>query len=95
MGRGPTCCSPTRIDPGAGPQPPQAPGRDPGRGAAAAITGLERLALDLDEDPRLLQADRFEPKLHNMYEDAVLLDSGSHIRLVDGDDDDEPIVLGG
>ena len=60
----------------------------------ASITGLERVALVLAEDPRLLQADRFEPKLHNMYEDAVLLDSGSHIVIVEGDDDD-PIVLGG
>ena len=58
----------------------------------AAIVPLERLQLHLAEDPRLEQADRFEPKLHNMFEDAVLLDSGSHIRIFD-DDDDAPIVL--
>ena len=59
-----------------------------------AVAALERLRLDLAEDPRLLQADRYEPKLHNMFEDAVLLDSGPHIKVFDGDDDD-PIVLGG
>lgn len=59
----------------------------------AAVTALERTALELAEDPRLLQADRFEPKLHNMFEDAVLLDSGSHITLVE--DDDDSIILGG
>ena len=60
----------------------------------AEITGLERLGLELAEDPRLLQADRYQPKLHNMYEDAVLLEAGSHIRIVEGDDD-EPLLLGG
>ena len=60
----------------------------------AAITGLERLGLELAEDPRLAQADRFEPKLHNMFEDAVLLEAGSHIRIIEGDDED-PIILGG
>jgi hypothetical protein len=60
----------------------------------ASIVTLERLGLELADDPRLLQADRYEPKLHNMFEDAVLLEAGSHIRIVDGDDD-EPIILGG
>lgn len=59
----------------------------------AALRGLVRLALDLKPDPRLAQADRFEPKLKNMYEDAVLLGGGSNIILVD-EDDDEPIQLG-
>jgi radical SAM-linked protein len=57
------------------------------------IEGLARLGVELGEDPRLLQADKFQPKLHNMFEDAVLLDSGSHIRIVE-DDDEEPIRLG-
>lgn len=83
----------TRIAPGQAPNPQKLLGAILGR-EPGAITGLERLALTLAEDPRLQQADRFEPKLHNMYEDAVLLDSGAHIKLVDGDDDD-PIVLGG
>ncbi|BDU73509.1 TIGR03936 family radical SAM-associated protein [Mesoterricola silvestris] len=83
----------TRIAAGQAPNPQKLLGAilgvDP-----AAITHLERTRLDLAEDPRLLDADRYEPKLHNMFEDAVLLDAGSHIRIVDGDDD-EPIVLGG
>lgn len=58
-----------------------------------AVKGLVRAGVDLDPDPRLGQADRFEPKLKNMYEDAVLLAGGSNITLVD-EDDDEPIHLG-
>lgn len=57
------------------------------------ITGLLRLAVDLKPDQRLAQAERFVPKLKNMYEDAVLLGAGSNITLVD-EDDDEPIRLG-
>jgi hypothetical protein len=59
----------------------------------AALRGLLRLSVDLRPDPRLAQAERFEPKLKNMYEDAVLLGGGSNITLVD-EDDDEPIQLG-
>lgn len=59
----------------------------------AALQGLTRQSLDLRADPRLAQAERFEPKLKNMYEDAVLLSGGSNITLVD-EDDDEPIRLG-
>ena len=59
----------------------------------AALRGLQRLAVDLRPDPRLAQAERFEPKLKNMYEDAVLLGGGSNITLVD-EDDDEPLRLG-
>jgi len=57
------------------------------------LRGLLRLSLDLKADPRLAQAERFEPKLRNMYEDAVLLSGGSNITLVD-EDDDEPLRLG-
>ncbi len=60
---------------------------------AQSITGLLRIAVDLKPDPRLGQAERFQPKLKNMYEDAVLLSGGSNIVLVD-EDDDEPIRLG-
>jgi hypothetical protein len=60
---------------------------------ATRVTGLVRIAVDLKPDPRLGQADRFQPKLKNMYEDAVLLGGGSNIILVD-EDDDEPIRLG-
>jgi radical SAM-linked protein len=57
------------------------------------ILGLLRVGVELRPDPRLGQADRFQPKLKNMYEDAVLLSGGSNIVLVD-EDDDEPIILG-
>lgn len=57
------------------------------------IAGLVRTGVDLKPDPRLDRAERFAPKLKNMYEDAVLLGGGSNIILVD-DDDDEPIRLG-
>ncbi|WP_243300957.1 TIGR03936 family radical SAM-associated protein [Geothrix oryzisoli] len=59
----------------------------------ADLRGLLRLSLDLRADPRLAQAERFEPKLRNMYEDAVLLSGGSNITLVD-EDDEEPLRLG-
>jgi hypothetical protein len=83
----------TRIDAGQAPNPRKLLGAILGL-EPSAILGLERVSLALAEDPRLLQADRFEPKLHNMFEDAVLLDSGSHIKIVEGDDED-PIILGG
>ncbi|HEY3400854.1 MAG TPA: TIGR03936 family radical SAM-associated protein [Geothrix sp.] len=59
----------------------------------AVLRGLLRLSVDLRPDPRLAQAERFEPKLKNMYEDAVLLSGGSNITLVD-EEDDEPLRLG-
>ena len=58
-----------------------------------AIQGLVRTAVDLREDPRLLQEEKFAPKLHNMFEDAVLLGSGGNVRIID-EDDDEPLRLG-
>jgi radical SAM-linked protein len=58
----------------------------------SCLTGLVRTSVDLKPDPRLGQAERFQPKLKNMYEDAVLLAGGSNIILVDEDDDD-PIIL--
>jgi len=54
---------------------------------------LVRTAIELKPDLRLDQADRFQPKLKNMYEDAVLLGGASNITLVD-EDDDEPLRLG-
>jgi radical SAM-linked protein len=59
---------------------------------ATCFLGLVRTAVDLRPDVRLDQAERFEPKLKNMYEDAVLLGGGSNIVLVE-DDDDEPLLL--
>jgi hypothetical protein len=63
-------------------------GRDPG-----TLQGLVRTALETEPDQRLTQGERFQPKLKNMYEDAVLLGAGSNITLVD-EDDDEPLHLG-
>ncbi|MBL0209729.1 MAG: DUF2344 domain-containing protein [Holophagaceae bacterium] len=60
---------------------------------ASAILGMERIAVDLAEDPRLQQAERFEPKLRNIYEDAVLLSGGPNLQIID-DDEDEPLHLG-
>lgn len=60
---------------------------------AACFAQLERIGVEMKPDPRMGQAERFEPKLKNMYEDAVLLSGGSNITLVD-EDDDEPIRLG-
>jgi len=60
---------------------------------APALAGLERRALELADDPRLKQQDRYAPKLKNIFEDAVLLGAGGNIVLVD-EDDDEPLVLG-
>lgn len=57
------------------------------------LWGLTRSAIIFREDPRLALGERFEPKLKNIYEDAVLLAGGSHIILVD-EDDDEPLRLG-
>ncbi|HEX9082987.1 MAG TPA: TIGR03936 family radical SAM-associated protein [Holophagaceae bacterium] len=57
------------------------------------IQGLVRTSLHLARDPRLAQGERFEPKLRNLYEDAVLLSGGSNITLID-DEDDEPLRLG-
>ena len=79
----------TRLAPGEAANP---------RKLLAAILGTEvqdlvRLSVELDEDPRLLQADRFQPKLHNMYEDAVPLCAQGNIRIVE-EDDDEPTRLG-
>ena len=59
----------------------------------AGIRGLVRTRLDLGADPRLDQAERFEPKLKNMFEDAVLLKAGSNLKIIE-DDDDEPLQLG-
>ena len=60
---------------------------------ASAIRGLTRLSVELAEDPRLLAAEKYETKLHNIFEDAVLLESGPMVQLVEEEEDDELIVL--
>jgi hypothetical protein len=59
---------------------------------ASAIHGLVRLSVELAVDPRLGSAEKYQPKLHNIFEDAVLLESGPNIKLVE-EEDDEPILL--
>jgi len=79
-----------RIAPGEAPSPVKLLagilGLEPGR-----IRGLRRLEVLLDEDPRLEASDRYETKLHNIYEDAVLLESDAPIRFVE--EDDEELLL--
>ena len=61
---------------------------------ATVIHGLVRVSVELAEDPRLSSAEKYETKLHNIFEDAVLLESGPNIQLVEEEEeDDEPIVL--
>lgn len=57
------------------------------------LRGLMRSVITFRADPRLALGERFEPKLKNIYEDAVLLAGGSNIILVD-EEDDEPLRLG-
>ena len=59
----------------------------------AVIKGMERLSVELADDPRIQQAERFEPKLRNIFEDAVLLSAGPNLQIID-DDEDEPLHLG-
>jgi radical SAM-linked protein len=82
----------TRMGPMAATNPAKALGAILGW-APQAITGLVRTAIDLRPDPRLAHADRYAPKLKNLYEDAVLLGGASNIVLVD-EEDDEPLRLG-
>lgn len=89
---GPVLHTSTRMDPRTGLNPLR---------LHAAVLGLEwadlrgllRTAIRFRADQRLAQGERYEPKLKNMYEDAVLLSGGSNITLVD-DEDDEPLRLG-
>jgi hypothetical protein len=52
------------------------------------IKGLSRLEVLLAEDARLAEANKYEPKLHNIYEDAVLLESDGPVRRIEEDDDE-------
>ena len=45
-------------------------------GTTTPLSGLARTKLELSDDPRSLQTNKFDIKLHNMYEDAIVLDSG-------------------
>ena len=76
-----------RIAPGEAPSPVKLLagilGLEPGR-----IRGLRRLEILLDEDPRLEDSQKYETKLHNIYEDAVLLESDAPVRPIEEDDDE-------
>ena len=77
----------TRIQPGETPSPLK---------LLSGILGLEptqikhlsRLEILLAEDTRLEENNKYEPKLHNIYEDAVLLESDNPVRFTRDDDDD-------
>lgn len=56
--------------------------------APAQIRGLCRLEVLLAEDARLEESHKYETKLHNIYEDAVLLESDAPIRFIEEDDDE-------
>jgi len=74
------------IQPGEVPSPPKLLAGILGVDAGE-IKGLTRLEVILGEDPRLEEAHKYETKLHNIYEDAVLLESDGPILLVDDDDE--------
>jgi len=74
------------IQPGEVPSPPKLLagilGVDPSQ-----IKGLTRLEVILGMDPRLEEGHKYETKLHNIYEDAVLLESDSPIPFIEDDDE--------
>jgi len=51
------------------------------------IQDLIRLEVRLGKDPRLELSHKYEPKLHNIYEDAVLLESPEEPQVIEDDDD--------
>jgi hypothetical protein len=53
---------------------------------------LRRLRMDMRGDPRLTRHDKYAHKLKNLYEDAVLLESGPTVSVLD-DDGDEVLSL--
>ena len=59
---------------------------------ASTIHGLTRMSVELAGDPRLQAGEKYETKLHNIFEDAVLLDSDPEHEPLE-EDDDEPILL--
>ncbi len=79
------------IQPGEVPSPPKLLagilGVDPGQ-----IKDLTRLEVILGEDARLEDGHKYETKLHNIYEDAVLLESDGPTQLGDDDDDDDLLL---
>jgi radical SAM-linked protein len=87
---GPRLVFATRLDPGAALNPQKLLAGILGL-ESGDIRGLVRTQVLLDPDPKLDDPYRYELKLSNLYEDAVLL-GGSGPQLVD-EDDDEPLAL--
>jgi radical SAM-linked protein len=54
---------------------------------------FRRESIELRADPKLDRVDKFAPKLRNLYEDAVLLESAPNIKIVDDDDEDALLSL--
>jgi uncharacterized protein (DUF2344 family) len=48
---------------------------------------FRRERIELRHDPKLERFDKFAPKLRNLYEDAVLLESTPNIKIYDDDED--------
>jgi hypothetical protein len=48
---------------------------------------FRRESIELKPDPKLDRFDKFAPKLRNLYEDAVLLESAPNIKIYDDDED--------
>jgi len=76
----------TRLQAGEAPSPLKLLGGILGV-APDQIQGLTRLKVVLGQDPRLEQSEKYEPKLHNIYEDAVLLEGPGNLEFIDDDDD--------
>jgi radical SAM-linked protein len=55
---------------------------------------FQRQSLTLGQDPKLNRHDKYATKLRNLYEDAVLLESGPNVTISD-DDEDGVLYLGG
>lgn len=58
----------------------------------AQITGLTRLEVEIRPDPKLKNRYRYETKLSNLYEDAVLLESGEGLTAPEDEEDDTTLL---
>jgi len=61
---------------------------------AKPLGTFQRQCLSLGQDPKLGRHDKYATKLRNLYEDAVLLESGPNVIICD-DDEDGVLYLGG
>jgi len=84
---GEALCFTTRMGAGQATNPLKVLGAVLGLGIGE-MADLTRRRIVLKPDSRLAKAEKYEPKLKNIYEDAVLLSGGSNIVLVEEDDDE-------